>query len=455
MADATLKALRKKLGDLEDELDAVTEAKVELEEQVNSLKSELEAARGEDLRAALQDLQERHESELKKAQSAKEELEQALSSKADLEAKIAALQEAVTSPVAADAASGSLADERAQNEKLLSEVRELTARNDALEEQLAKADGDQRSELQEALEQERQRRQSLETELRDLRRARDDLDDVLEKSRAERQADGAECERLSRVCQELESDRDMALERMQSAERLAAAKSANLEEMQSARATEAARADSLAKELEVQSAKLAQLQAELQKSTQAHVEEQRKASDLQEQLTAYVGTHQELFTRFQTAVEQLDTEKDMRKKVVSERDDLIKTRDEIARARDEIARALELERDKAEQERMHAEQARKELAEAEPPGPAQLTVNDVLISVCFEEVKGAPLEVKPWDTNFEEVVSSWLQAAQRSQNLQSSLVRYLKHLEDTSSAFPLRQDAKLLEVHEQFADAAF
>ncbi|CAE7544838.1 UBC23 [Symbiodinium sp. KB8] len=142
-----------------------------------------------------------------------------------------------------------------------------------------------------------------------------------------------------------------------------------------------------------------------------------------EQLTAYVGTHQELFTRFQTAVEQLDTEKDMRKKVVSERDDLIKTRDEIARARDEIARALELERDKAEQERMHAEQARKELAEAEPPGPAQLTVNDVLISVCFEEVKGAPLEVKPWDTNFEEVVSSWLQAAQRSQNLQSSLVR--------------------------------
>eukprot|EP00439_Symbiodinium_sp_Y106_P003119 s1564_g1.t1 len=34
-------------------------------------------------------------------------------------------------------------------------------------------------------------------------------------------------------------------------------------------------------------------------------------------------------------------------------------------------------------------------------------------------------------------------------------VMYLKHLEDTSSAFPLRQDAKLLEVHEQFADAAF
>ncbi|CAE7689032.1 UBC23 [Symbiodinium pilosum] len=71
-----------------------------------------------------------------------------------------------------------------------------------------------------------------------------------------------------------------------------------------------------------------------------------------EQLTAYVGTHQELFTRFQTAVEQLDTEKDMRKKVISERDDLIKTRDEIAKA-------LEQERDKAEQERQQAEQARK------------------------------------------------------------------------------------------------
>eukprot|EP00439_Symbiodinium_sp_Y106_P067344 s1564_g11.t1 len=253
MADATLKALRKKLGDLEDELDAVTEAKVELEEQVNSLKSELEAARGEDLRAALEDLQARHESELKQAQSAKEELEQALSSKADLEAKIAALQEGVTSPVAADAASESLADERARSEKLQAEVRELTARNDALEEQLASnAEGErQHSDLREELEQERQQRQSLETELQDLRRTRDDLDDALEKSRASRKADGAECERLSQVCQELESDRDMALERMQSAERLAAAKSANLEEMQSTRASEAARADALAKELEV------------------------------------------------------------------------------------------------------------------------------------------------------------------------------------------------------------
>ena len=67
--------------------------------------------------------------------------------------------------------------------------------------------------------------------------------------------------------------------------------------------------------------------------------------------------------------------------------------------------------------------------------------------MSFEEVP-QPLEVKPWDINFEaasrakvmvktcedsamapgqEVVSNWLQAAQRSQNLQPSLVRCALH----------------------------
>ncbi|CAE7840742.1 unnamed protein product [Symbiodinium sp. CCMP2592] len=295
-----------------------TPAQVELEEQVNSLKSELEAARGEDLRAALEDLQARHESEVKQAQSAKEELEQALSSKADLEAKIAALQEGVTSPVAADAASESLADERARSEKLQAEVRELTARNDALEaggweevgkevagqpsgqEQLvpasarvesaglaemraareaSNAEGErQHSDLREAqsqaadgneaatkfsqeLEQERQQRISEGGVKPDrsrcgfsiplLCRARDDLDDALEKQMGQ-----SKRPRWARQVGKFAVAE--ALERMQSAERLATAKSANLEVRSGVKPVladnflpfEAARADALAKELE-------------------------------------------------------------------------------------------------------------------------------------------------------------------------------------------------------------
>ncbi|CAE7198223.1 unnamed protein product [Symbiodinium natans] len=407
MADATLKALRKKLGDIEDELDEATEAKAELEKQVNSLTAALEAARGDELQAALRDLQVRHESELQEAKSVQEKLEQALSSNADLEAKVAELQAGTTSPQAdADGplaeerqraeklqaevqelsarnsaleeqlvlasvepsmalrclairpalssnadleakvaelqagttspqadADGPLAEERQRAEKLQAEVQELSARNSALEEQLvrheselqeaksvqekleqalssnadleakvaelqagttspqADADGPlaeerQRAEklqaevqelsarnsaleeqlvadaerqhselreLREVLEQDRQKQQGLEAELEELRRrssALGDLEGTVEKLRAEREVDGAERERLSRVCQELESDRDMALERMQAAERHAATQSSSLEEMQRAKASEAVRVDALAKERE-------------------------------------------------------------------------------------------------------------------------------------------------------------------------------------------------------------
>eukprot|EP00434_Breviolum_minutum_P014292 symbB.v1.2.012600.t1/scaffold820.1/size171332/7 len=83
-----------------------------------------------------------------------------------------------------------------------------------------------------------------------------------------------------------------------------------------------------------------------------------------EQLTAYVGTHQELFNRFQAAVEQLDSEKDLCKKVASERDSLI-------RARDEIADALNKERERAEKDRQEAEQVRQELQNSCRKGASQ------------------------------------------------------------------------------------
>eukprot|EP00913_Durusdinium_trenchii_P031433 g29428.t1 len=96
----------------------------------------------------------------------------------------------------------------------------------------------------------------------------------------------------------------------------------------------------------------------------------------------------ELFTRFQAAVEQLDSEKDMCKKVSLERD--------------KLAEALAKERERAEKERQDAELARQdagplvELANV-PTGPTQLAVSDVLISVVFKESPKTPLEVKPWD----------------------------------------------------------
>jgi len=120
------------------------------------------------------------------------------------------------------------------------------------------------------------------------------------------------------------------------------------------------------------------------------------------------------------------------------------------------AAAAEVGRLRSEHEEMGSLRAQLEemgsRGDGEPPqGPTQLTVSDVLISIVFESVE-VPLELRPWDTNLEDVVTRWLSAARRSSNLTQSLVRYLRHLEETSEAFPVRLEAvKLLEVHEQFA----
>lgn len=146
---------------------------------------------------------------------------------------------------------------------------------------------------------------------------------------------------------------------------------------------------------------------------------------LQANLDAAQSAHEALFGRYSAAVDELDGLKNEKKRVAEERDKLLHSLNE-------------------------AERVRKELEDAEPPGPAQLSVSDVLISVAFEGI-GSPLELRPWDTNLDNVVTSWLECVQRSRAMQPSLVRYLRHLEDTSETFPVRVVAKLVEVHEKFS----
>lgn len=429
MADqSTLKALRNKLSDLEDELDTAHEAQAELEKQVGQLKSDLEAK------------EEKLQSALTEAKDASERC-------ASSEARLQKLSEAQDAPAEASSPPDS-ADQSEEVARLRAELQELqrslkTSQMETkkLEEELKTAEQQQKEE--------KKRAEGLTSEIQQLQRSQQETAQAeAQKLKAVEAEHRNECQRLQQLCQELESDRDTALERMQRAEETLKQQMQQFQEFSKKNAAEArAGAEAMGKELEARNARIAQQQAELQRQAQAMAEEQRKAQELQEQLTAYVGTHQELFTRFQSAVEQLDSKKELSKAVALERE-------ELRRHRDEVLEALKKERDRAEKEHQDAEQARQDLANAEPPGPAQLAVSDVLISVSFKEVE-RPLQVKPWDTNFEEVVGAWLHAVQRSEQLQSSLVRYLKHLEETSTAYPLHQDAKLLEVHEQFADAAF
>merc|ERR1711862_474361 len=157
-------------------------------------------------------------------------------------------------------------------------------------------------------------------------------------------------------------------------------------------------------------------------AVEAHGSERQRAEDLQANLLTAQSAHEHLFARYAATVEENDTVKGELKRVAEEKEDLSK------KLREE-------------------QQAKQDLADA---GPQQLSVSDVLISINFEGVPLA-LDVRPWDTNFDDVVKKWLAAANRSLKLQESIVKYLRHLENSATAFPLRVEAKLLEVHEQFA----
>merc|ERR1719198_1248876 len=119
-----------------------------------------------------------------------------------------------------------------------------------------------------------------------------------------------------------------------------------------------------------------------------------------------------LHARYASAAEQLEA--------------LLTLKEEVVLEQEKLKKSVQQEHIEAEKAKRDREEALRALEEA---GPAQLSKSDVLISVSFEGVK-EPLELQPWDTNFEAVVKRWLEAVQRSSKLQPSLVRYLTHLED-------------------------
>lgn len=265
------------------------------------------------------------------------------------------------------------------------------------------------------------------------------------------------------TCEELASDRNEALERLQRAEtslndtreemaivqrtmaeakRRTAELNENLEAERRARASDTANREHLQVQLERLHSELqgkndatSRMQAEIARITEAFRLERQRSQEMQDNLDAVKPMHEELFTRYSSAVEQLDSLK-------SEKEAVRKDAERLSAEHQQLSRALE-------EERQRSIQALQELQVAEAAS-SQLTVNDVLISITFDDTP-APLELKPWDTNFEDVVMSWLLSVKRSEKLKQSLVRYLKHLEETCEAFPVRKKANLLEVHEEFA----
>lgn len=168
---------------------------------------------------------------------------------------------------------------------------------------------------------------------------------------------------------------------------------------------------------------------ELAATVQARDEERRRVEDLQDRFAAVQPEHEALFARYSEVIEQFDISQGEKWKLAAEAD---KLRMSIAKHQGE------------------ADEARRQQVSAEAAPPTQVAVSDVLISVRLEGAT-APLELKPWDTNFDSVVSEWLAAERKTAELQVVLVRYLHHLEDTAETFPVKAEAKLHEVREQFA----
>lgn len=161
--------------------------------------------------------------------------------------------------------------------------------------------------------------------------------------------------------------------------------------------------------------------------------EARRAAEFQVNLDAVKPAQQELENKCVAAMEQLDALRCVNEEIVLEKG--------------RLQAVLAQEQEAAEQARRDHEETKKALESA---GPSKLSVGDALISVAFHGVS-QPLVMMPWDGDLEAVVSNWLAVAQRSARLQSSLVRYLTHLEETASTFPVRVEASLMDVDEEFA----
>lgn len=164
--------------------------------------------------------------------------------------------------------------------------------------------------------------------------------------------------------------------------------------------------------------------AECSRLAEANEAERRRTDDLQTELAVLKPAHEELFNRYTGTVEEVDGLRGDHLGVCAERDGL---RTKLAEATRDLA----------------------ERNAAPPPKPTQLALSNVLISIAFDGVS-QPLEMKPLDVNHGEVVEKWLADTQRSMKLKDSLTRYLRHLEETSSTFPVKIEAKLLDVSEEF-----
>lgn len=454
-----VKVLRQKCDDLEDQLDAETQAKERAHEELKELEGELFH-----LRESLEKSHSEKQEAAAQVEELRQQLEEAQQPTSDASQEARPQDGAKESlPDEAEAAEPAcVAELRALSETLAQERDSAQQRAKDLASELEAeriAHGNEQSELAEvsrtldeeryrmqtassACEDEKQRAADLQKKLECLEQASTTSNGVAEELERERWRVASLEEEVATLRLQTDSytelqDRHQALSDELHSEKqakethqdAAGRSQAELEKLQQAHGEEAERLTAecarLRAELGAHADERGKAQGELELSTEAHTAERRRAEELQANLGTVQSAHEDLFARYAKAVEELDGLRSQHQSVSQERDGL----------RTSLA---------------EAERLRKEQEEAEPPGPQQLSVSDVLISVSFEGVS-SPLQLRPWDTNIDDVVSQWLTTAQRSRVMQASLVRYLRHLEDTATSFPVVQAARLVEVHEAFA----
>jgi len=181
-------------------------------------------------------------------------------------------------------------------------------------------------------------------------------------------------------------------------------------------------------------ADIVKLSARLEKSQTKQRKVNQQVEGLQAKLDEVRPVQQELRRKLDDATAQLET-------LASEKEVAMARRGEL---KSQLQKA---ELEVAEQIHRGQQETAKALQEA---GPTQLSSADVLISVSFQGIL-EPLKLMPWDTDLEAVVREWLSTSHKSLTLQPSVVRYLTHLEQTATAYPVRVEASLLEVHQEFA----
>lgn len=394
-------------------------------QELASLQRDLEAARGEGSSAA-----ESHGSELAAARAELERLaEQLHEAQSNAAQSMGAAQEEDSR--AAESHGSELAVARAEIERLTEQLQE--AQSTAVQ----SIEAEHRLDL-ESLESERQRAEALATECvsvwQQAASLQVDLDAAREESRtaadnhaSEISVARTEIGRLAEQLQELQKMAEGASKEFE--QQLRDAQSSHEAELRRREDQLAREEDSFRRQREAFNAAHQAAETVAANERNAREEDSARARAahgvLQANLDAAQSAHEALFGRYSAAVDQLDGLKHEKKRVAEERDKLRMSLHE-------------------------SELLKKKLEDAEPPGPAQLSVSDVLISIAFEGI-GSPLELRPWDTNLDDVVTSWLECVQRSRAMQPSLVRFLRHLEETSDVFPVRTAAKLVEVHEKFA----